>query len=116
MPEINRLGFDLQNFGQNSFVLHGLPADLKEVDEKAIIEDILEQYKQDSDIYLDIKERVARSLARSASIKKGKALSVKEMRNLTDKLFACAVPFSSPNGHKCFVMYELDDIQKQFQL
>ncbi len=116
MPEINRLGFDLQNFGQNSFVLHGLPADLKEVDEKAIIEDILEQYKQDLDIYLDIKERVARSLARSASIKKGKALSVKEMRNLTDKLFACAVPFSSPNGHKCFVMYELDDIQKQFQL
>ncbi len=116
LPEINRLGFDLQDFGQNDFVLHGIPSDLKEVNEKDIIETLLEQYKQNIELYLDIKESVARSLAKSAALKKGKILNVKEMRDLIDKLFACAVPFSSPNGNKCFVVHELDDIQKQFQM
>ena len=116
LPEINRLGFDLQDFGQNDFVLHGLPSELKETNEKDIIEMLLEQYKQNIDIYLNIKESVSRALAKSAALKKGKILTVKEMRDLVDKLFACAVPFSSPNGNKCFIVHELDDIQKQFQL
>jgi DNA mismatch repair protein MutL len=116
LEEINHLGFDIQEFGQNTFVLHGKPAELKDWNEKDIIETLLDQYKQNLDLNLDINENVARSMARSAALKKGKKLSVYEMRELIDQLFACEMPYKSPSGTFCFVKYELDDLKKQFEV
>ena len=53
-------------------------------------------------------------MAQSAAIKKGKRLDVEEMRTLVDELFACENPYTSPIGKKCFVNYELSDLEKQF--
>ncbi len=115
LPDINRLGFDVQEFGQTTFVIHGVPAELKQgANEQQLIERLLEQYKQNVNLSLDLKENLARSMARSASTKRGKTLNPKEMRALIDELFACAMPFHSPTGVKCFVTYELDEIEKLF--
>lgn len=115
IPEINRLGFDVQEFGQNSFVIHGVPAELKQgANEQQLIERLLEQYKQNIALSLDLKESLARSLAKSASTKRGKSLTIKEMQILIDQLFACSMPFHSPTGTKCFVTYELEEIEKLF--
>lgn len=115
LPEINRLGFDVREFGQNTFVIHGVPAELKQgANEQQLIERLLEQYKQNIAISLDLKESLARSLAKSASTKRGKPLTVKEMQLLIDQLFACSMPFHSPTGTKCFVTYELEEIEKFF--
>ena len=116
LEEINHLGFDIQEFGQNTFVLHGKPAELKDWNEKDIIETLLDQYKQNLDLHLDTNENVARSMARSAALKKGKKLTVYEMRELIDQLFACELPYKSPSGTFCFVKYELDDLKKQFEV
>ena len=51
-----------------------------------------------------------------AAIKKGQSLSQEEMRELVDKLFACAMPFTSPTGKKCFVTFELDELAKKFSI
>ena len=116
LEEINHLGFDIQEFGQNTFVLHGKPAELKDWNEKDIIETLLDQYKQNLSLNLEINENVARSMARSAALKKGIKLSVYEMRELIDQLFACEMPYKSPSGTFCFVKYELDDLKKQFEV
>jgi DNA mismatch repair protein MutL len=116
LPDINRLGFDVQEFGQTTFVIHGVPAELKQgANEQQLIERLLEQYKMHLNLSLDLKENIARSMARSASTKRGKSLEVKEMRLLIDQLFACAMPFHSPTGAKCFITYELEEIEKLFQ-
>ena len=116
LPDINRLGFDVQEFGQTTFVIHGVPAELKQgANEQQLIEKLLEQYKLHLNLSLDLKENIARSMARSASTKRGKSLEVKEMRLLIDQLFACAMPFHSPTGAKCFITYELEEIEKLFQ-
>lgn len=115
LPDINRLGFDIQEFGQNTFVIHGVPAELKQgANEQQLIERLLEQYKQNINLSLDIKEKIARAMSKSAATKRGKVLDVKEMRTLIDQLFACAMPFHSPSGVKCFVTYELEEVEKLF--
>lgn len=115
LPQINLLGFDIQEFGKDAFVIHGVPADLKSSqDEQKIIEQLLEQYKSNQDLDLNIFENIARAMARSSAIKKGQNLSQEEMRELVDKLFACAMPFTSPTGKKCFVTFELDELAKKF--
>lgn len=116
LPQVNSLGFEIEEFGNNSFVIHGIPADMRvEQNETFVLEQLLEQYKSNLELKLDVKENLARAMARSASIKRGKSLSELEMQSLIDQLFACAMPFTSPYGKKCFINYDMDDLQKQFE-
>ena len=115
LPDINRLGFDVQSFGNEAFIVHGMPSDwIGGKDEQKIIETLLEQYKSDLDFQLDIGERIALSMARSAAVKRGTPLSIREMQELIDQLFACAMPFKSPTNRNCFITFDLEELQKQF--
>ena len=116
LPQVNQLGFDLQEFGQSSFVLHGVPANLSNgKDEQQIIESLIEQYKLNVELKLEIGENIARALAKSACIRRGQKLTILEMRELIDQLFACQLPYKSPSGRHCFLTYELDDLKKRFE-
>ncbi len=115
LPQVIRLGFDIETFGGDSFIIHGVPADLPEgMKEQEVIEKLITQYQENLELDLGLKENIARSLALSASIKRGTKLNFEEMEVLIDKLFACAMPFKSPTGKKCFITFELDDLDKQF--
>jgi len=116
LPLINQLGFDLQEFGQDTFVLQGTPADFdQKLDEQKVIEQLLEQFKSNLEIQLDFQENLARSMARSTAIKRGQKLTGDEMEELIDQLFACELPYKSPTGRKCFVTYELEELEKRFK-
>jgi DNA mismatch repair protein MutL len=116
LEQINLLGFDIQEFGANTFVINGLPSELAgKRDEVKVIESLLEQYKRNLNLKLDIQENIARAMARSAAIKPGQALSAQEMQALIDKLFACEVPFKSPSGKNCFITFELESLAKRFE-
>ena len=116
LPDINNLGFDIQEFGKNSFVIHGFPADLLQGDEKKMIEELIEQYKMNLQITkLSKRENLAKSLAYSSSIKAGKKLSVEEMKTLIDELFACENAFNAPNGKFTFITLANDELEKRFE-
>jgi DNA mismatch repair protein MutL len=116
MPSINQLGFDIQDFGKDSFIIHGIPADLTSgQNEVKIIETLLEQYKRNIELSLDLKENLARSMARSAATKRGTSLSVPEMQVLIDQLFACAMPFKSPTGKSCFLSFNMEELEGMFE-
>ncbi len=119
LSDINALGYDLQEFGQNTFVLHGIPSDLANSgsngEEEAHIEQLLEQYKsQLGELKLDKRTHIARAMARSHSIKKGQKLSEIEMRELIDRLFACEQPYYAPDGKPTLVTYGMEDIEARF--
>ena len=116
LPELNSLGFDIQDFGNNAFILHGVPADMAgRKNQIGIIESLLSQYQQNLDLKLNSAENIARSMARSAATKRGQMLTSKEMQELIDQLFACTMPFKSPTGRKCFLTYELEELEEQFK-
>lgn len=113
--EIKALGFEMNKVGRTSYVINGVPAELKDQDVKKSMESLLEQFKMnESELKLKRKENIAVSMARSASIKSGKKLSYEEMKALVDKLFACNMPYSLPNGKPTIVTLNLDDLNQQF--
>ncbi|MBK8724149.1 MAG: DNA mismatch repair endonuclease MutL [Saprospiraceae bacterium] len=115
IDEIMELGIEIQEAENNHFIIHGLPAEQKDgIDEQALIEGLVEQYRFNLDMDLSLKDSFAKSMAKSASIKRGKTLSIKEMNALIDQLFACEIPYKSPGGHHCFITYDLEDLKKQF--
>lgn len=116
MPQLNTLGFQVQLHGPNSFVITGIPAEMAgKKDEELVIEMLIEQYKANLTLKLDVHENLARALARGAAIRRGQILEIREMQALIDQLFACQLPYKSPGGRLCFLTFELDELAKRFE-
>jgi DNA mismatch repair protein MutL len=99
IPDLLQLGFQLEPFGKQTYVIQGTPADLKSGQEKQHIEQLLERVKHFSaDLKLDQRERILRSLAQQQSTKPGQSLTQEEMQSLTAELFACLISSTSPSG------------------
>ncbi len=115
LPSFRVLGMDIEEFGRETFVMNGVPAELAgKVNEQKLLETLLEQYKTGLDLQLDIQENLARSMARSAAVKRGKLLTEAEMQQLIDELFACSLPYMSPSGKNCFLTFDLDELERKF--
>ena len=115
LPQINLLGIDIQEIAGGQFVIHGMPADWRgTTDEQKLVETLLQQYESNIDLDLGVDEKIARSMARSAALKKGQSLTIPEMRELIDQLFACETPYKSPFGRNCFITYELEELDNLF--
>ena len=115
LPDMNHLGYQLEPFGNNTFVIQGTPADVSQGDEKTAIEKMLEQYKHFSnDLKYSKREKLLRSLALQQSIKAGTSLTEKEMRVLVEDLFNCAVPNSTANGKPTYLEFKKDELDKLF--
>ena len=114
--EIQGVGFDISEFGKNTFVINGVPADVTNADSAQLLESLLEGYKQNlTDVKIDKRENVARAMARNAAVKAGKSLTETEMHNLIDRLFACALPYTSPSGKPIVTTLALDELEKFFK-
>lgn len=116
LPELKLLGYELEPFGQHAFLVRGVPADICQGSEQQSIEGLLEQYKHFSnELKLDKREKLIRSLARNNAIPGGKVLTVSEMQNLIDELFACGQPHLSPTGQFTFISFKLEELEKMFE-
>lgn len=115
LPEMKQLGYQIELFGANSFVVQGTPADVEMGNEQKAIEQLLDQYKHFSaDVKFSKREKLIRSLAWQQSIKPGRSLGEREMRGLLEQLFMCTVPNSTPGGKPTYVSYRLQDLEKIF--
>lgn len=114
--EIQSMGFDISEFGKNTFVIHGVPADTSDYDSVKLLEGLLENYKQNLlELKSDKRENLARSMARNTAIKSGRALTQEEMQNIIDELFACKMPYSTPSGKPTITTFSSDDLDKRFK-
>ncbi|MEI9957888.1 MAG: hypothetical protein WDM90_16670 [Ferruginibacter sp.] len=57
LPDLNQLGYLLEPFGNNTFVIQGSPADVVDGNEKVAVEKMLEQYKHFSNDLNTAKEK-----------------------------------------------------------
>jgi DNA mismatch repair protein MutL len=112
IPHIRKLGFDVNELGKNTFVLNGLPAELQYQNEQELIEDMLDGVKKSASNEALINDRIARTLARRASVKSGTKLNEEEITSLIDALFACETPYLSPDGKPCLTKLSLEDLFK----
>lgn len=113
LPDLRALGFDIREFGNNTFIINGTPGVLHTSSPVEIIESLLEEFKT-SPVNLQDKarEKVAMSLAQASAIPYGHALKPVEISELIDNLFACQTPNFSPKGKKVLSIMPLEDFEK----
>lgn len=106
LPEIKALGFDISEFGKNTFIINGTPAEINKGSEKELLEGLVEQFKYNrSSLKIDKKDNLARSLARHAAIKRKTFLNEEEITELVEQLFLCEQPGLNPSGKPVFLNY-----------
>jgi DNA mismatch repair protein MutL len=116
LPDLQQLGYHIEPFGNNSFVIQGTPADMEQGDDKQAIEQLLEQYKHfTSEVKFSKREKLIRSLAFQHSIKPGKTLNQHELKKLTEDLFNCATPNVTVGGHPTYIEFKIDYLEKLFR-
>ncbi|MFM2224568.1 MAG: hypothetical protein RJA07_770 [Bacteroidota bacterium] len=115
LPDVNLLGFDIQEFGADTFIIHGVPAEMKSsLNEKQAVQYLLNQLKENLELKLNQRETISKAMAKQSAVKWGTQLSNKEMKLLVDELFACEKPYASPSGRLTFIIQKLDEVEKMF--
>lgn len=115
MDDLKQLGYTIEPFGKNTFVIQGTPADLEAGNEKQVIDLLIEQYKHfNADLKFSKREKLVRSLAKQQSVKAGIRLTEKEMRQLVNDLFACGQFNITPDGTPTYLEFKQDALNKMF--
>jgi DNA mismatch repair protein MutL len=115
MNELNELGYLIEPFGKDAFIIQGTPADVLQGNEKNAIENLLEQFKHfSSEMKFSKREKLTRLLAWQHAIKPGTALTEREMKTLVEELFACTQPNTTPNSKPTYIEFKKDYLETLF--
>jgi len=114
--EVKALGFDMEEFGKNTWIVNGVPAGVPNADAKELLEGLMENFKMNQmQLKLAKGENLARSMARQAAVRGGTSLSAAEMNTLIDQLFACEMPYKSPFGRSTVITISLEELASKFR-
>ncbi len=118
MHEINKLGFNFEHFGGNTFVLREIPTIIEKIPKIDIIgeitSDIAEIGKEKS--FAEVKEEIINYIACHQSIRGGDELtSLKDVRNLIMDLANCKDPFHCAHGRPTLKFISFKELDKLFK-
>ena len=117
LPEIAKLGFIVEDFGNNTFVIKGVPALLVGADYKKLLLDVLDEVNVHgkSGKMNEWKDNILSVMACHPAIKIHRRLDQREMERLIADLFECRMPHTCPHGRPTIVRFSLYEINKMFK-
>lgn len=115
LPFLEKIGFVIKGFGARTVVVEGVPADMRTGNEGTLLTNILDEYKLKLGTEVDIRERVAKSVACRSAIMTGEKLSRDAMNALIDQLFGCETPYFCPHGRPTMITLSLDELDARFE-
>ncbi|MDO4808841.1 MAG: DNA mismatch repair endonuclease MutL [Eubacteriales bacterium] len=111
------IGFEMEEAGDNDFIVRAVPASLPSLSEKDLLMDMLDMLSEDSTLPKDpvlLKNRIA-SMSCKAAVKAGMRLSDIEIRSLIDELLTLEDPYHCPHGRPVIIQFSRNDIDKMFK-
>jgi len=109
-----RLGFEIEHFGDRAFVVRGVPSSLVGEDAGRRVVELLDRMQRD-DGPEDWSHRVAASLACHAAVRAGMAMSAEEQRELLRRLESVDAPRTCPHGRPTVVHLTSDALAREFR-
>ena len=110
-----KLGFELENFGDKTYKITGVPANLPKIDYLHMFIDLLDNMTDESGFgYELLAERVA-TMSCKAAIKGNNKISFEEARELIYELSKADNPFNCPHGRPTLIVMTKYEIEKKFK-
>ena len=114
--DLESLGFELSNLGSQTYAIQGVPSEIENPDAGKLIKSMLENIIETGlDVKSEIQEKLSLSFAKSVAINYGKLLTIEEIIDIVNKLFACATPNYTPDGKKIITVINDDEMAKKLK-
>ena len=115
MQMFKKAGFMLEEFGENTLKLTGVPEMCIDLETKEMFLETLDEINSVSrTAKQEIEERFIATVACKAAVKANMALTKEEVDALMDKLLALPNPFTCPHGRPTAIKMSRYDIEKKF--
>ena len=115
LPVLQQFGFDVEEFGPNTFQVRAMPALFMGRDQSAALRALVEDFEEDeSPLQHELEARLAARVCKRMAVKAGQALSSDEQRALLIDLEACDSPRTCPHGRPTMIHLSVDMLERQF--
>lgn len=118
VPFLERLGFDIDEFGESTFVVRSVPHLLADEQTERLIKNYLEEIEEGkvkTGLETHEEEIAAMVACKRQSIRAYDSLSILSIKMLLDQLSQCDNPFSCPHGRPTLLNYSFEDLERQFK-
>lgn len=112
---LNRIGFNVEPFGGNTFLVRSLPSVLGKVDPARAVRVVVEDFEEDETVLAaEVEARLIARVCKRAAVKAGQALTTAEQVELVRRLEACRSPRTCPHGRPTMIHLSVETLEKQF--
>tara|TARA_B100001123_G_scaffold395899_1_gene477848 strand:- start:5513 stop:7222 length:1710 start_codon:yes stop_codon:yes gene_type:complete len=115
LDKLTTLGFDIEYFGNDSFIVRAVPAIVDSSDIEEVLMSIV-KYRSD-DLYGVpewSEDQIIKRVCRLVAVRAGKVLSYDEQVDLLRNLETCKSPGTCPHGRPTMIYFSLGSIRNQF--
>ena len=111
---LEKLGFELEPFGEDAVALRAVPADIDMDEAQATLEELLDKLREGRHLSAqDIWEKLAHTVACKAAIKAGRDSSPEELRALLGRVLSGEVKYC-PHGRPVVISFTRAELGKRF--
>jgi len=115
LPFLKHFGFDVEEFGPNTFQIRAVPALFAGSDPAAALRALVEDFEEDeSPLQNEIEKKLAARVCKRMAVRGGMPLSPDEQRALLTDLEACDSPRTCPHGRPTMIHLSVDMLERQF--
>lgn len=117
VPELQKMGFELNPIGITGFVVTATPADIDDSELQELLFQMITEYKSNTlPNSKDKDKNLCLALARQLSLRKSvTTMKTIEMHSLLAALFSCRIPNVSPSGKKTLVVLKAEDLAEKMR-
>ncbi|MCQ3939282.1 MAG: DNA mismatch repair protein MutL, partial [Chloroflexi bacterium] len=115
LPFLNHFGFEVEEFGTNTFQVRAMPVLFSGGDPAAALRVLVEDFEEDeSPLQAEVEAKLAARVCKRLAVKAGQALTPEEQRSLLNDLEACQSPRTCPHGRPTMIHLTVDMLERQF--
>ena len=116
LPELLWIGFDIENFGKNAYVINGIPTEMGAGSVLSLLKELIAEVQlTELSVSETIQEKIASVMARKTAIQYGKSMTLTEMTHLFQDLFSCDNHQYAPDGKPIITVLLNEEIEKRFR-
>jgi DNA mismatch repair protein MutL len=116
LEQLTNLGFEIENFGGNSFLIRAVPAILVNSDWENFLKDLIPVLEGEDDLTNDrAMDKLLTVMACHGAIRAGHSMSNQEMTLLIEQLRKLDLPANCPHGRPVFKRFSYYEIEKMFK-
>lgn len=112
---LSGLGFSLETFGENSFVLRTVPSVFGRLQPKEMLQEVLNLLLENGNRITEIKEIIITRMACRAAVMAGEELTIMQFEAILKQLNLTELPFTCPHGRPTLVKVTADELEKKFR-